>query len=102
VRGIITDRDIVIRAVAEHKNPETTMVRDAMSNIIASCYEDQSAEAIAKVMEENQVRRLPVIDKNNRLIGIVSLGDIATRNRNKNLSGEILESVSETRTRMVA
>lgn len=102
VRGIISDRDIVVRAIAQHKNPDTTKVGDCMSDTIASCYEDQSIEAVAKIMEEKQVRRLPVIDKNKRLIGIVSLGDVAIHIKNQKLSGEILEKVSETRARAAA
>lgn len=102
VRGIITDRDIVIRAVAKHKDPEKCLIKDFMSNSVASCHKNQSIEQVAKIMEERQIRRLPVIDQNNKLIGIVSLGDIATHINNFKLSGEILEKISEKTARAAA
>jgi len=93
--GIITDRDIAVRAVAEGLDPSQCTVRDAMTDEICWCYEDDDVETAARLMEERQVRRLPVFDRNNRAVGIVSLGDLATRSRNDRLSSEILERVSE-------
>ncbi len=74
--GTISDRDIAIRAVAEGKD-NSTKVRDVMSEGIAWAYEDDSVEAAAKIMSERQVRRLPVVDRDKRLVGIVALGDFA-------------------------
>ena len=74
--GTISDRDIVIRAVAEGKDAGTP-VRDVMSEGVAWAYEDDSVEEAAKIMSERQVRRLPVVDHNKRLVGIVALGDFA-------------------------
>jgi CBS domain-containing protein len=93
--GMITDRDITVRAVAEGRDPIQSTVRDAMTEDICWCYEDDDVEKVARLMEEKQVRRLPVFDRNNRAVGIVSLGDLATRNRDDRLSGEVLERVSE-------
>jgi CBS domain-containing protein len=94
--GMITDRDITVRAVAEGRDPRQTKVRDAMTRDVCFCYADDSVESAAKLMEEKQVRRLPVFDrKGGRAIGIVSLGDLAVRNRDDRLSGEVLERVSE-------
>ena len=93
--GVITDRDIAIRAVADGCDPKATSVSDAMSRDLFYCYEDESVETAAKLMEEKQIRRLPVFDRNNRAVGIVSLGDLAVRNRDDRLSGEVLERVSE-------
>ncbi|MGB7157106.1 MAG: CBS domain-containing protein [Tepidisphaeraceae bacterium] len=95
VIGMITDRDIAIRAVAEGRDPRKTAVRDAMTQDLTFCYADDSVEAAAKLMEEKQVRRLPVFDRGGRAIGIVSLGDVAVRNRDDRLSGEVLVRVSE-------
>ena len=74
--GTISDRDIAIRAVAEGKDANTK-VRDVMSAGIAWTYEDESVEQVAKIMSERQVRRLPVVDRDKRLVGIVALGDFA-------------------------
>jgi CBS domain-containing protein len=76
--GMITDRDIAIRAVGQGKGPDTP-VRDVMSKDVKYCYEDEDLEHVAKNMGELQVRRLPVLNRDKRLVGIVSLGDIAQR-----------------------
>ena len=93
--GMITDRDIVTRAVADGRDPKRVPVREAMSRDIWFCYEDQSVESAAKLMEEKQIRRLPVFDRSERAIGIVSLGDLAVRNHDDRLSGKVLERVSK-------
>jgi CBS domain-containing protein len=93
--GMITDRDIAIRAVAEGRDPNRTSVRDAMSGPLIYCFEDEDVSKAIALMEEKQIRRLPVLDKNHRLCGIVSLGDLATRVRDDRISGEVLERVSE-------
>jgi CBS domain-containing protein len=95
VIGMITDRDIAVRAVAEGRDPNQAQVRDAMTGELIYCYEDDTVESAARLMEEKQIRRLPVMDRNQCLCGIVSLGDLATRNRDDRLSGEVLERVSE-------
>ena len=92
--GMITDRDITVRAVAEGRDPNWVPVRDAMSRDVWFCYEDQSVESAAKLMEEKQVRRLPVFDRAERAVGIVSLGDLAVRSHDDRLSAKVLERVS--------
>ena len=91
--GMVTDRDITMRAVAEDRQPSSTSVREVMSEKIYYCFEDDAVEDAAKCMAENQVRRLPILNRDKRLTGIVSLADIAQ-------SGEecektALEGVSE-------
>ena len=76
--GVITDRDITIRAVANHLSPDTP-VRDVMSREVLYCYEDEDIEHVARNMGDNQVRRLPVLNRDKRLVGIVSIGDLAKR-----------------------
>jgi CBS domain-containing protein len=75
--GMITDRDIVTRAVANNQNPEETQVRDAMSQQTFYCYDDQTAEEICQNMGELQIRRMPVVNRDKRLVGVVSFGDLA-------------------------
>src|SRR5258706_8406610 len=79
--GMITDRDIATRAVAQGLDPTETCACDAMTSGVVYCYEDQDTREAARIMEENQIRRLLVFDRNQGAVGIVSLGDIATRIR---------------------
>lgn len=74
--GIITDRDIAVRAIAAGRGPETP-VGAVMSNGVCYCFEDQDLDEIAANMADIQVRRLPVMDRDKRLVGILSLGDMA-------------------------
>jgi CBS domain-containing protein len=75
--GVITDRDIAIRGVAEGKGPDAK-IRDVMSYEVKYCFEDEDVAHVAENMAELQVRRLPVMNRDKRLVGIVSLGDLAT------------------------
>jgi CBS domain-containing protein len=74
--GMITDRDITVRAVAEGRDPGKTTVRDTMSEAVRYCFEDEASEEVARKMGAWQVRRLPVLNRDKRLVGIVSLGDL--------------------------
>jgi CBS domain-containing protein len=74
--GMITDRDIAVRAVAEGRGPETA-VREVMTPDVRYCFEDEDTEHVARNMADQQVRRLPVVNRDKRLVGIVSLGDLA-------------------------
>ncbi len=74
--GMITDRDIAIRAVAEGKGPDAS-VRDVMTQDVKYCFEDDDLDQIVQNMADIQVKRLPVVNRDKRLVGIVSLGDIA-------------------------
>lgn len=91
--GMLTDRDITIRAVAQGKVPATCQVREVMSPDIKYVYEDESLEDAARNMGELQVRRLPVLNRDKRLVGILSLGDVALMK--KDSAGDALKEVSE-------
>jgi CBS domain-containing protein len=93
--GMITDRDITVRGVAQGYDPKTARVRDVMTPEVIYCFEDEDIKAVARKMEEWQVRRLPVLNRDKRLVGIVSLGDLAVRTGKEKLAGEVLEQVSE-------
>ena len=92
--GMITDRDIIIRATAEGRDPKTTPVKDAMTPNVVTVYEDQDIDEAAALMKERQIRRLAVLDRNKKLVGILSLGDLAEETGAK-ASGRVLESVSK-------
>lgn len=75
--GMLTDRDIAVRAVAEGRDTRQTTVRDIMSNQVLYCYEDQSVDEVARNMGDHQIRRVPVLNRAKRLVGILSLADLA-------------------------
>jgi CBS domain-containing protein len=93
--GMITDRDITVRAVAAGRDPDKTKVRDAMSEHIRFCFEDEDTRKVGRKMSEWAVRRLPVLNRDKRLVGIVSLGDLAVRTGDRAQVGEVLQDVSE-------
>ena len=90
--GILTDRDITVRAVAAGKEPTECKVREVMSPEIRYIYEDESVEDAARNMTELQVRRLPVLNREKRLVGIVSLGDLALKKKSN--AADALRGVS--------
>lgn len=92
--GTVTDRDITVRAVAEGKDPTKTTLRDIMSKEIFYCQESDTLEKITHQMEELQVRRLVVLNKEKRMTGIISLGDIATKGKDIKLCSKLAEAVS--------
>jgi len=95
LQGIITDRDIVVRAVAEGRDPSATLVGDVMTPDIVYGREDQDVGDAARIMEQQQIRRLVVLGDNKELVGIVSLGDLATDSGDRALAGEALEAISQ-------
>jgi len=92
--GAISDRDIVIRAVAEGRDSATT-VRAIMSQGIAWAYEDDSVDDAAKIMSEHQIRRLPIVNRDKRLVGIVALGDFAVNRSDIKPAAEALAEISK-------
>jgi CBS domain-containing protein len=90
--GMITDRDIAVRGIAEGKGPETK-VRDVMTPEVRYCFDDQDIAEVTRNMADIQVRRLPVIDRAKRLVGILSLGDVAVTPEEAK-AGEALHGIS--------
>jgi len=93
--GMLTDRDITIRAVAQGRDPRTTLVGDVMTAEQIFCYDDQDVTEAARLMRQQQVRRLLVLDRANQLVGIVSLGDLAVKGGEQKMGGAVLEEVSQ-------
>jgi CBS domain-containing protein len=93
--GLITDRDIVLRGLAEGRDADSTPVKDIISSEVIYCFDDDRVEDAIQLMEENKVRRLIVVDHDRVPVGIVSLGDIAVKTGLEQLSGEALERISE-------
>lgn len=93
--GMITDRDIAVRAVAQGKSPDTTKVREIMSPDVKYCFEDEEISEVAQNMGIVQVHRLPVVNQEKRLVGIVALADIANC-EGANPAGEAVCGISST------
>ena len=93
--GMLTDRDIVVRGVADRRDMEQTKVQDIMTREVDYCMEDQPVEHAARLMREKQIRRLVVLNQNRRLVGIVSLGDLAVDAQDEALVESALEGISQ-------
>jgi CBS domain-containing protein len=91
--GMVTDRDIVVRAVAEERSAGNTTVRQVMSERIYYCFEDDDLDDAAETMAEHQVRRLPVLNRDKRLVGMVALADLGRADPDAAMTA--LEGVSE-------
>jgi CBS domain-containing protein len=92
--GMVTDRDLVVRVVAKGLDPKKVHVSEATSSEVFFCYEDEDLEKASQVMAQKQIRRLPILSRAKKLVGIVSLGDVAVRGKDAQTSGIVLEQVS--------
>jgi CBS domain-containing protein len=92
--GIVTDRDLAIQIVAEARDPNSTRVEAVMSRDPITCRPDEDLQTALQRMESNQVRRIPVVDGNGVVVGIISQADIATRSRNPEKTAEVVEEIS--------
>lgn len=93
--GMLSDRDITVRATAKGWSPAQTSVREAMTKNVVYCFDDQPAEEAATVMADHQIRRLIVLNHDKRLVGMVSLGDLATQATSQAAAGQALTGVSQ-------
>src|SRR5438105_8614409 len=91
--GMITDRDIAIRGIAKGKGPKAK-VRDVMTEDVKYCFDDQEIDDVTQNMADIQVRRLPVLNRDKRLVGILSLGDIAISRDDAKVAGDALQGIS--------
>lgn len=92
--GTLTDRDIVVRAVARDLAPSQARVEQAMSSGVVSARSDQSLQDGARLMQENQIRRIAIVDGEDKPVGVVSLGDIAKRTHDEHVVSETMEHVA--------
>jgi CBS domain-containing protein len=94
LQGMVTDRDVAIRAVAEGRDPRQTKVKDIMTADIVYGRTGQDVKEIAETMAAHQIRRLPIVNDDNDLVGIVALGDLAVDGGSDKMSGDVLSDVS--------
>jgi CBS domain-containing protein len=93
--GIVTDRDIVVKVIADGQDPRTTRVGDVMSKKLVTCRADDDVDVAMKAMAQFQLRRIPVVGENMKLLGIISQADVATRVDAPEKTGEIVKEISE-------
>lgn len=93
--GILTDRDVVVRVVAEKRDPKAVRVGEAMTPNIVYCFEDDDLSRAASLLAEHQIRRLPVLSRDRNLVGIVSLGDLAVQEEGGPIAADALEDISQ-------
>src|SRR5207253_4212270 len=94
LQGMLTDRDITVRATAEGRDPNTTRVREVMTPEVVYCFEDQDVLEAARLMQEKQIRCLPILNREKRLVGIVSLGDLAVHSAEEKAVSKTIKEVS--------
>ncbi len=93
--GMVTDRDLALRVIAEGRNPATTPLGEVMTKDIVFCRPDDDLDAALRLMEEQKVRRIPVVDRQNRIIGIIAQADVATRLRDTDKTAEVVSEISK-------
>jgi CBS domain-containing protein len=93
--GMVTDRDIVVKALASGRSPEQTTVGEVMTTDLVTCREDEEVSSAVSRMAERQVRRIPVVDRGGSLTGIIAQADVATRVHKDVTTGELVEAISE-------
>jgi CBS domain-containing protein len=93
--GVLTDRDIVLRSVSKGHDPRTHCVRDAMTRDVVFCFEDDDITKVADLMRQKRVRRLPVLNRQRRLTGVIALGDLAVESGVAPLAEHALKGISE-------
>lgn len=94
VVGIVTDRDLALKVIAAGREPKSTRLEEIMTTKLAMCNPDDDVNNAVKSMEYNQVRRIPIVDANNRLVGIIAQADIATRIDKPEKTHEVVEEIS--------
>lgn len=93
--GIVTDRDLAIKVVAAGRDPNTTKVSDVMTGTVVTCQADDPVEKALSAMSEHQLRRIPVVDGSNRILGIIAQADVATRLNEPETTGEMVKEISQ-------
>ncbi len=93
--GIVTDRDLAINVVAEELDPKNTSVRDVMTTDVVTCRAGDDIATALDAMSKNQLRRIPVVEDGNMLVGIIAQADVATRMNTPQKTGEVVREISE-------
>ncbi|HBG49903.1 MAG TPA: CBS domain-containing protein [Cyanobacteria bacterium UBA9971] len=95
LQGIVTDRDIVFYTVLNDKEPELTFLSEFMTKNVITCHADDNLDTVIHKMSKSQVRRIPIVDDNHKLLGLITLGDVAVKGHEEHETFEALEHISE-------
>ncbi len=97
VQGIVTDRDVALYTVLNEKDPDTTKLKEFMNKKVVTCFEDDDIESAITKMQKSQIRRIPIVNQENELLGLISLGDLAVKagEKEEHEAFETLEKISE-------
>jgi len=95
--GLVTDRDIVVRLIADGKDPLNAHVNEVMTKSVRKVHEDATVDDVLSLMSSSEIRRVPVVNKNDELVGIVSIGDISTQSGEHGKVGEAINDISDAR-----
>ena len=93
--GIVTDRDLALKVIADGRDPQTTKVEEVMTRKLITCRPDDDVESAMKAMAQYQLRRIPVVNDDNRLVGIISQADVATRVDEPEKTAEVVKEISQ-------
>ena len=93
--GIVTDRDLALKVVGEGRDPQNTKVEDVMTRKLVTCHADDNVESAMNAMAQYQLRRIPVVGENMRLVGIISQADVATRVNAPERTAEVVKEISQ-------
>jgi CBS domain-containing protein len=93
--GFLTDRDLALKIVAEGRDPKSTKIEEVMTHKVVTCHMDDDLQKAMDVMSENQLRRIPVVDSGNRIIGIIAQADVATRLDQPVKTAEMVKDISQ-------
>ena len=93
--GIVTDRDLALKIVAEGRDPQTTKVEEVMTRKVVTCRADDDVRKVLDEMSKHQLRRIPVVDKDNRIVGIIAQADVATRVNDTKKTAELVKGISQ-------
>jgi CBS domain-containing protein len=93
--GIVTDRDLALKVVGEGRDPKNTKVEDVMTRKLITCHADDNVQNAMKAMAQYQLRRIPVVDENMKLVGIISQADVATRVDEPERTAEVVREISQ-------
>jgi CBS domain-containing protein len=96
--GIVTDRDLVLRVIADGRNPKSCRLGDIISRDLVTCSPDDDVNTVFESMQARQIRRIPVVDENRRVVGMIAQADIALRVREPSKTAEVVEEVSKPKT----
>ena len=98
LEGIVTDRDLVLKVVAEARDPKSTPVKDVMTIDVYTCRANDNVAKALELMEHHQVRRIPIVDERDQLVGIIAQADVATRVEEPEKTAEVVEGISKAAT----